>query len=157
MTPETLARLHARAFTGLPRPWTAAEFADFLALPATRLFQIATDGEPRAFALARRAGPEVEVLTLCTDPAHRRAGHAAALVQDLMDWARGAGAEEIFLEVAESNAAARALYARAGFVSRGFRRDYYTAQGQISDHALVLSRTLSETGTKTGTETGSRP
>jgi ribosomal-protein-alanine N-acetyltransferase len=45
----------------------------------------------------------------------------------------------MFLEVAEANAAARALYAAAGFAEVGRRRRYYADGGD----ALVLRRGLS--------------
>jgi ribosomal-protein-alanine N-acetyltransferase len=139
MTPQALAALHARAFPGPPRPWSAAEFAQMLAEPGVVLFTRAAT----AFLLARRAGPEAEILTLCTDPAARRQGAARALLAELETWARGAGVEELFLEVAETNAAARALYAQAGFTMRGHRKDYYTDGGRRRVHALVMGKALS--------------
>jgi ribosomal-protein-alanine N-acetyltransferase len=138
MTPEALAALHARAFPGPPRPWTATEFGDLLADPQVALF---TAGGA-AFLLLRRAGPEAEVLTLCTDRAQRRNGHAAALLGQAEAWARDAGVEEILLEVAETNTAARALYARAGFAERGYRKSYYTQAGRAAVSALVLGKPL---------------
>lgn len=122
MTPERLAALHATAFTDTPRPWTAAEFARFLAEPAVLLV-----ADPDGFALGRVAGPEAELLTLAVAPAARRRGLATALVARLCAAAAGAGAGEMLLEVAEPNVAARALYARAGFAEVGRRRRYYGA------------------------------
>jgi ribosomal-protein-alanine N-acetyltransferase len=52
--------------------------------------------------------------------------------------AAAAGARDMHLEVSETNEAARALYAGAGFAVSGRRRGYY-ADG--SD-ALVLRRAL---------------
>lgn len=132
MTPERLAALHATAFTTAPRPWSAAEFAALLAEPS--VFLVA---EPEGFAVGRIAGPEAELLTLAVAPAARRRGLATELLARLCAGAAGAGAEEILLEVAEPNAAARALYARAGFVEVGRRRRYYGAAD-----ALVLRRAL---------------
>jgi ribosomal-protein-alanine N-acetyltransferase len=48
------------------------------------------------------------------------------------------GAVAMFLEVAEGNAAARALYGAAGFAEAGRRRRYYADGGD----ALVLRREL---------------
>lgn len=52
-----------------------------------------------------------------TDPAHRRQGHARAIVAALTDWAARAGAAQVALQVEATNAAARALYASAGFLT----------------------------------------
>ncbi len=137
MTPEALAALHARAFPGPPRPWTAAEFVALLADPNVHLFA-APAGD--AFLLARRAGPEAEVLTLCTDPAARRQGRARALLAAFEGWAAAAGAESLFLEVAEGNAAALGLYRAAGWRPCGMRRDYYRQAGCAAVHAHVLGK-----------------
>jgi [ribosomal protein S18]-alanine N-acetyltransferase len=52
--------------------------------------------------------------------------------------AAAAGALEMFLEVAEENAAARALYGRGGYVVVGCRRGYY----RDGSDALVMRKTL---------------
>lgn len=133
MTPETLARLHATAFTDAPRPWTAVEFANFLADPAVLLAF-----EPGGFALGRVTGPEAELLTLAVAPECRRAGIAARLLDRLTEMFAGADAEEILLEVAVSNTAARALYAGRGFLEIGRRPRYYTRESGPPIDALVL-------------------
>lgn len=137
MTPEALAALHAAAFTDTPRPWSAAEFASLLAEPTVRLA-----AEPEGFALVRLAGPEAELLTLAVAPAARRRGLATRLLARLSALATAAGAEEMLLEVAATNAAARALYARAGFVEVGRRPRYYTRASGPPLDALVLRRPL---------------
>ena len=104
MTPEAMAALHAAAFTDTPRPWTAAEFAGLLREPTT-LVAVRDSG----FALGRIAGPEAELLTLAVHPAARRCGLATALVAEFEARAAARGAEESLLEVAVTNAAARAL------------------------------------------------
>ena len=64
---------------------------------------------------------EFEILNLAVDPACRRQGIAKALLDHQL--ARG-GVH--FLEVRESNRAARKLYEYKGFVVIGTRRDYYS-------------------------------
>lgn len=137
MTPEALAALHARCFTDAPPPWSAASFARILAHPGTRFV-----AEDAGFALAQVAGPEAELLTIAVDPARRREGRGRALLAALLDRLAAEGVEEIFLEVAEPNAAARALYARAGFAERGLRRGYYRRRGAGALDALVLGKRL---------------
>jgi ribosomal-protein-alanine N-acetyltransferase len=55
----------------------------------------------------------------------------------------GLGAEEIFLEVRESNAAARALYAGFGFREVGRRARYYS---RPVEDAIVLRAANSAAG-----------
>ena len=136
MTPEALASLHARAFAPA-RGWRAAEFAALLDSP--HVFAV---GDARAVALGRVAAGEAELLTLATDPDHRRAGRARACLAAFAAEARARGATEAFLEVAADNAAARALYAADGWSETGRRRGYYPRAGHASVDALVLARRI---------------
>jgi ribosomal-protein-alanine N-acetyltransferase len=56
----------------------------------------------------------------------RRRGLGRQLVAALADAARQQHARAIFLEVRESNAAARALYRASGFQESGRRSGYYS-------------------------------
>lgn len=136
MTPARMAALHARCFT-TPRPWSQDEFSDLLADPSV-LIETCQD----ALAILRCAGPEAEVLTICVAPAARRAGRGAALLARAEAAARDRGVAEIFLEVAADNAAARALYDRAGYVPAGLRKDYYSGPRGQRVSALVLRKSL---------------
>lgn len=138
MTPDALSAVHALSFGKAPRPWSAEEFAALLADPGVTLF---TRGQT-AFLLARRAGPEAEILTLCTHPDCRQQGLARGLLSDLDTWAVGAGVTDLFLEVAETNTPARRLYGAAGFTQRGLRKDYYRRHGQQHVCAIVMGKSL---------------
>ena len=126
-----LAALHATAFDA---PWSAVEFAQLLDGPG--VFAVA---EPDGFILIRVVADEAEILTLAVRPEARGAGLGGRLVGQGAVRAAQAGARRLFLEVAETNAAARALYARAGFALIGRRRGYY--EGGRTD-ALVLGLDL---------------
>lgn len=135
MTPDALARLHAASFAP-ERPWSAEEFATLLALPGALLL-----GNERASLLARVIVEEAEVLTLATHPAHRRQGLARGLLLRFHETAAGLGAARAVLEVAEGNAAARALYEDAGYEAVGRRPAYYARpDGAVA--ALVMARAL---------------
>jgi len=117
-----LAALHAASIVPA---WSSDAFAALLDQPGVAGW-IALDGnEPVGLLLARAAADEAEILTLAVLPAQRRQGNARRLIGALFDWAAAAPLRRLHLEVAEENAAARALYARCGFVSCGRRRDYY--------------------------------
>lgn len=136
-TPEDLAALHARAFAGQGRGWSATEFAELLASPL-----ICLCAGPRGFALSRVVADEAELLTLATDPAHRRQGVAAALLAEIESTVRRRGATCQFLEVAADNVAARALYAAAGYAQTGRRAGYYARDERGRVDALLLSKAL---------------
>ncbi|RBI87192.1 ribosomal-protein-alanine acetyltransferase [Rhodosalinus halophilus] len=134
MTPETLAALHARAFA---RGWTAEEFARLLESP--HVFAL---GDGRAFALGRVAAEEAELLTLATDPLHRRQGLARARLAAFEAEARARGATTAFLEVAADNGAARALYEASGWAEAGRRPRYYPRSDGPAADALIMRRAL---------------
>jgi ribosomal-protein-alanine N-acetyltransferase len=136
MTPAEMAVLHARSFT-TPRPWSEAEITDLLASPL--VFALT---RPGAFLLGRVVVGEAELLTIAVDPDERRAGLGGALVAAFLTEAAARGGESAFLEVAEGNAAARALYATCGFAPAGRRRGYYHRPDGISEDALILVRSL---------------
>ena len=92
-------------------------------------------GAVRGYLIGRDAAGSGEILNLAVDPDHRRRGIARALLdRGLAELARR-GADEVFLEVRESNASAQQLYRGAGFRPVGVRADYYR---QPREDALVL-------------------
>ncbi|WP_299622045.1 ribosomal protein S18-alanine N-acetyltransferase [uncultured Tateyamaria sp.] len=134
MTPEALAELHRAAFT-VERPWSADEFRDLLEARHTHL-TCAMHG----FALWRSVAGEAELLTLTVDPQHQGRGLGTRLMQRWMAQA-ARGADSAFLEVAQDNLAACALYARCGFATVARRPKYYARHDGAAD-ALVMRAPL---------------
>jgi ribosomal-protein-alanine N-acetyltransferase len=141
-----LAALHAAAFTApWDQPWHAQSFADVLAMPGAGARILALDQEPIGFILARVAADEAELLLVGVRPDHRRGGHARTLIAHLIGELAAAGVTRLFLEVAESNPAALALYHALGFTRVGRRRGYYPpppGSGAPAVDALVLALDL---------------
>jgi ribosomal-protein-alanine N-acetyltransferase len=82
----------------------------------------------------RQSAPdEAELLNLAVDPVYRRRGVATALLEALSVEARG----DLFLEVAEPNSPAIALYKHHGWVETGLRKGYYE-HGTIN--AIVMQK-----------------
>ena len=129
---DGLAALHAAAFAD---PWDAAALRDLMS--QTGGFALGCEGE--GFILCRVVADEAEILTLATAPAARGQGLGRRLVEAAAELAARQGATRLFLEVAEDNVAARALYDRSGFVEVGRRRGYYARPGGASVDALVLA------------------
>jgi len=134
---DLLAQLHARAFA---KPWSAAEIAKLMANGAV-FAVLSRDPEPDGFAMAWAAAGDAELLTLAVTPEARRRGVGAALVDAVSATALARGAASMHLEVAEDNAAARALYAKLGYEEAGRRQAYYAGEGGFVD-AIVMKRTL---------------
>jgi [ribosomal protein S18]-alanine N-acetyltransferase len=134
MSPQDMAKLHAAAFTQ-SRPWTDDEFASLLSSPLC--FAV---GDARCFALVRVIADEAELLTIATNPEHLRQGLASQCMKNWQDQAQRSGAVRAFLEVADDNATARALYAKCGFELCGTRRAYYARTPLPPVDAIVMQR-----------------
>ncbi len=142
---STLAALHALAFEA---GWSPRALAGFMGGAGAITF---VDGEPpTGFILIRVMAGEAEVLTLAVDPAGRRAGVGRRLVKAAVRAAYDLGAASLFLEVAEDNAAALALYWSAGFTEIGRRRGYYRRGDGPAMDALVLKRALTANASQQG-------
>lgn len=93
-----------------------------------------------AFLIARTTFGEMEILNLAVSGIYRRHGIATKLLADRMDTIQQGSTAVAFLEVRESNAAARAFYSKLGFRETGRRPQYYTYP---TEDAIVLRRDLS--------------
>lgn len=133
-----LADLHDKAF---PKPWTALEFDELLKSPgAFAVLGEADDpAQAKGFILCRSIAGEAEILTIAVDPAARRRGWGAALVEIAAGIAVETGSNAMFLEVAVDNAPAIALYGATGFAKVGLRKGYYPHPDGAKD-ALVMRR-----------------
>jgi ribosomal-protein-alanine N-acetyltransferase len=89
------------------------------------------------YIVALDAADEGEILNLAVAPGGRRRGLGRALVDAMLDTLADRGVRHVYLEVRESNAPARALYAALGFAEAGRRKAYY--RRPVED-AIVLRR-----------------
>ena len=131
-----MAEIHANSFD---RGWDALEMATHtqkdLCLGVNR------DGDLVAFIILSVAAGQAEILTITTAKAARRKGLGVALLRAAEDTLRKQSVSEVFLEVAEDNAAAIALYREAGFTPMGRRPAYYRrANGRVA--ALTFSKNI---------------
>lgn len=80
---------------------------------------------PRGFLVARYVAPEWELENIVVASSARRNGTGSRLLTALIEVARDTNSEAVFLDVRESNSAARALYEKFGFQEFGRRKSYY--------------------------------
>lgn len=134
-----LAEIHAGAF---PHPWSASDLDVLLDTEGRRALLVEDEDGVAGFILTQTVADEGEILTLAVLPARRRGGVGRALVLAAVEACRTAGVARLWLEVAEDNAAARGLYAQAGFIDAGRRRGYYRRDDGGAADAVVLRRNL---------------
>lgn len=137
---ERLEAAQAAAYAvGAARPYAAASLRALALAPGGALVADDLD-EPAVFGLGRAAADEGEVLALAVAPDLRRRGLGAAALAALEASLADQGARRLFLEAAADNAAALALYRRAGWREAGRRRGYYpgAAGGSGPIDALIF-------------------
>ena len=106
--------------------WSAAQYeALFSASHPERVALILEEAELQGFVIARVLAEEWEIENIAIAGSARRRGLGTRLLGELLDLARKKGAAAVFLEVRESNRAARVLYEKWAFLESGRRRRYY--------------------------------
>src|SRR6266567_720989 len=93
----------------------------------------------QGFLIARISDDECELENVVVHRQRQSRGLGLKLVHALVDAARNQNATRIFLEVRESNAAARGLYEKCGFTISGRRKLYYN---NPAEDAVLYTRQL---------------
>ena len=134
---EDAPRLAAIDAETNPSPWSASAFRD--SLKSSRgLVLCGDDAEVLGFVIYTAVAGACEILELAVTVPARQRGVGRRLLDAATAEAVSEGARRCILEVRESNVAARALYAGAGFLIDGRRKAYYrTAEGR--EDALLMS------------------
>jgi [ribosomal protein S18]-alanine N-acetyltransferase len=109
-------------------PWTREMYRAELENRGVSFCYLAktVEGEVIGFCSFWRVVDELHINNLAVLPEHRRGGVATALLTAILCDGARMGATRATLEVRESNAPARRLYARLGFTVAGVRKGYYT-------------------------------
>ena len=147
MTPAWLPTVLRVEQSAYEHPWSEFNFSD--SLQAGYQAQLLTasmapQAELLGYFVAMQGVDEVHLLNITVAPAFQRQGWARVMLDALALWARGQGAQWLWLEVRVSNVRARAVYESHGFRQVGTRRHYYpaTASTPRGEDAIVMSRAL---------------
>ena len=129
-----------KLLSGVPEaaPWRDDDFR--AASQGNLCLRVAEDrGTVCGVVVFRMVADEAEILNLAVDSRERRRGFGSCLIEEAIAACQAAGVRKIFLEVRESNEAARAFYARMRFTEAGRRREYYrhpVEDGLVLVHAV---------------------
>jgi len=102
---------------------------------------IKQDNKVVGFMIGRQVGDEWEIENIAVTGSAQRCGLGTRLLSKFLQLVREHGGQAIFLEVRESNHAARALYRKLAFVEAGRRRQYYE---NPPEDALILKFKFSQ-------------
>jgi len=121
-------------------PWTRGNFSD--SLRSGYQGQLLCAGETiLGYFVAMLGVDEVHLLNITVDPMYHRQGWGRVMLDALALWARGQGAQWLWLEVRTSNVRAQQVYLRYGYRRVGERKNYYPADHGRED-AIVMSYKL---------------
>jgi ribosomal-protein-alanine N-acetyltransferase len=107
--------------------WSAEQYQTAFSdqAPSRVLLIIEEEAGVQGFIAGRALGEEWEIENIAVAGPARRRGLGTRLLGEFLDLARGRGASTVFLEVRESNLAARRLYEKWAFVECRRSKLYY--------------------------------
>jgi len=122
--------------------WTQDQYEGFFSSKAPRRLVLVAES-PRTefvgFLVARHIPPDWELENIVVAANSHRSGVGQRLLTVLLETAKQCNSEAVFLEVRESNVAARSLYEKVGFRQTGSRKSYYQ---QPLEDAILYRRNL---------------
>ena len=131
---KAVAEIEARSF---PDPWSERMLSESLDVPAFKGFVYEDGGEIIGY-IGFILPEDAEIALIAVREDRRRGGIGEKLLMHALEQAKEGGAKNVFLEVRQSNYAARALYEKNGFVPVYVRKRYYLN----GEDALVMVRSL---------------
>ena len=150
MTHDALSQVASVENSAYKYPWTRGNFSDSLNSGYEAQMLMAGDLKPEllGYFVAMKGVDETHLLNITVAPKHQLQGWGRLMLDALVLWSRGEGAQWLWLEVRLSNAHAKALYTRYGFREVGVRTAYYPEGGTSllgtpgREDALVMSLPL---------------
>ncbi len=139
MTMEDCERVAAIEAVSFSVPWSLRAFTETVEKHNFRYYVAEEKGEILGYCGFLYVLDEAEIPNVCVKSSARRLGIGRQMMSVLMEEAKKLGISVLYLEVRESNMAARKLYESLGFVENGIRKNFYE---QPTEHAILMSRTL---------------
>ena len=122
-------------------PWTRGNFLD--SMQAGYQAQLLVAGKQLlGYFVAMKGVDEVHLLNLTVAPQWQGQGWGRVMLDALAQWARGQGAQWLWLEVRASNERAQLIYTRHGYRRVGERKGYYPDANGKREDAVVMSLKL---------------
>jgi [ribosomal protein S18]-alanine N-acetyltransferase len=124
-------------------PWSHGNFTD--TLNAGYEAQVLLAGDTvLGYFVAMLGVDEVHLLNITVAPEHQRQGWARVMLDAMAIWARGQGADWLWLEVRVGNQRAIEVYEAQGYRRVGQRKQYYPSDRGQREDALVMSLRLGQ-------------
>lgn len=118
-------------------PWSEKSFLDACTTDENIYLVCEIDGEIAGYCGMWTVLGEGNVTNMAVAEQYRKCGVATALMEHMETVARQKGIDIFFLEVRQSNEAAKRLYQKMGYVDIGVRKRFY--EKPVED-AIVMSK-----------------
>lgn len=118
-------------------PWSAKSFLDACKNENNIYLACIIDGEVAGYCGLWTVLGEGNITNMAVSHKHRRKGIGRALMQEMEKRGREKEVSVFFLEVRESNSAARALYEGLGYEQIGVRKRFYE---KPVESAVIMSK-----------------
>ena len=141
MQPERLDDVLRVEQSAYAHPWSHQHFVDALASGYQAQMLMAGD-TLLGYFVAMTGVDEVHLLNITVAPQHLGQGWARVMLDALTLWARGQGAQWLWLEVRIGNLRAMHVYKSHGYQRVGERKNYYPNGNNQREHAVVMSKKL---------------
>jgi ribosomal-protein-alanine N-acetyltransferase len=131
-----------------PNPWSVQVMQDCIQAGYQCIKGISSEypDEVACYALMMIGYQESNLLNIGVNPKFQRQSIASQMMHRLLLISRINQAKYMWLEVRESNHAARGLYQKLNFETIGLRKNYYkyiNAEGEkIKEHAILMSKKI---------------
>jgi ribosomal-protein-alanine N-acetyltransferase len=131
--------------------WSEQQYESLIPTGESQISRLALIAECKqgagilGFLIAQHVDPEWELENIVVDPTMQGKGVGTLLLNELLAHVKQANSEAVFLEVRESNKAARGLYEKLGFQETGRRKSYYS--NPLED-AIRYSKALGPVGSR---------
>ncbi|WP_041454346.1 ribosomal protein S18-alanine N-acetyltransferase [Pseudoalteromonas translucida] len=125
-------------------PWTLNTMSSCI---GGRYFNLAAfNGDTMVgFYIGEKAGPDFTLMDICVAPSEQGKGIAKQLLNQFIEYGEQQNAENLFLEVRESNIPAIKLYENAGFIEMSVRKNYYPSDNPAKngfEDAILMGMAL---------------
>ena len=135
---DEVVAVESRAYE---HPWTRGNFADSLR-SGYQAQALRAGDHLLGYFVAMKGVDEVHLLNITVVPEFQGQGWGRVMLDALAIWARGQGAQWLWLEVRVGNVRAQRIYEHHGYRRVGERKGYYPAAGGVREDAIVMSLKL---------------
>ena len=135
---DAVLRVEQSAYS---HPWTRGNFLDSIQT-GYQLQALMGQDTLLGYFVAMEGVQEAHLLNITVAPQYQGQGWARVMLDALSLWARGRGAQWLWLEVRASNARAMHVYQAYGYRRVGERKNYYPADHLLLVDAIVMSLKL---------------